>query len=77
MIIGASERTGLGQGTSREAMIPRSVAVSSAEVASSQISSRGWRRKARAIATRCFSPARSASGSYGIKSGKKRKAWPT
>lgn len=33
-----------------------SVAVSSADVASSQMSKRGARRKARAMATRCFSP---------------------
>mmetsp|Transcript_13491 Transcript_13491/g.40807 ORF Transcript_13491/g.40807 Transcript_13491/m.40807 type:complete len:143 (+) Transcript_13491:1168-1596(+) len=40
----------------RLSMMPRSVAVSSADVASSQIKSRGSLRKARAIATRCFSP---------------------
>lgn len=36
--------------------MPCSVAVSRAEVASSQMRRRGWRRKARAMATRCFSP---------------------
>mmetsp|Transcript_4275 Transcript_4275/g.10353 ORF Transcript_4275/g.10353 Transcript_4275/m.10353 type:complete len:146 (-) Transcript_4275:2296-2733(-) len=36
--------------------MPTSVAVSSADVASSASSSRGERRKARAMATRCFSP---------------------
>mmetsp|Transcript_43338 Transcript_43338/g.110886 ORF Transcript_43338/g.110886 Transcript_43338/m.110886 type:complete len:155 (+) Transcript_43338:291-755(+) len=39
-----------------EARIPDSVFVSRADVLSSQMSNRGARRKARAIATRCFSP---------------------
>mmetsp|Transcript_2124 Transcript_2124/g.8459 ORF Transcript_2124/g.8459 Transcript_2124/m.8459 type:complete len:113 (-) Transcript_2124:1558-1896(-) len=38
------------------ALTAASVAVSSAAVASSHSSSRGWRSMARAMATRCFSP---------------------
>mmetsp|Transcript_10234 Transcript_10234/g.13969 ORF Transcript_10234/g.13969 Transcript_10234/m.13969 type:complete len:124 (+) Transcript_10234:291-662(+) len=45
----------------REAWMPCSVAESSAEVASSHTTSRGRRTKARAIATRCFSPPESFS----------------
>mmetsp|Transcript_12360 Transcript_12360/g.23607 ORF Transcript_12360/g.23607 Transcript_12360/m.23607 type:complete len:106 (+) Transcript_12360:355-672(+) len=40
----------------REAWIPCSVCESSADVASSHMTRRGFRTKARAIATRCFSP---------------------
>mmetsp|Transcript_13258 Transcript_13258/g.32190 ORF Transcript_13258/g.32190 Transcript_13258/m.32190 type:complete len:225 (+) Transcript_13258:565-1239(+) len=42
--------------SSSDCKMPRSVAVSSADVASSASNRRGDRRKARAIATRCFSP---------------------
>ena len=42
--------------TCRLVMMPCSVELSSADVASSQMSRRGSRRKARAMATRCFSP---------------------